>query len=134
MEGTVGFQQAFEQSPSRMLVVTPAPPFVIRAATEWYFEATLTGPEIVGHPMFSVFPDNPSDPGATGVARLNASFERALARQASDAMPVQRYDIRDRSRRFVERYWTPINRPVLSGGMVSRGPGSGSSARERRWR
>jgi signal transduction histidine kinase len=29
-------------------------------------------------------------------------------------MPLQRYDVRDRSGEFVERYWTPINSPAIS--------------------
>jgi signal transduction histidine kinase len=119
MNGTVPFRDTFEQSPSRMLVLAPEAPFVIRASTEWFYEATFTNSDILGQPMFRAFPDNPNDPHATGVARLSASFERALARQTPDAMPVQRYDRRDRSGRFVERYWTPINRPVFSGGTVS---------------
>jgi hypothetical protein len=30
----------------------------------------------------------------------------------TDVTPVQRYDIRDRSGTFIERYWTPINTTV----------------------
>ena len=28
-------------------------------------------------------------------------------------MPVQRYDVRDMSGRFVEKYWEPVNTPIL---------------------
>ena len=107
-------EQAFRDAPSRMLVVSPEAPFEIRAATDWYHEATFTTSEIIGRPMFEVFPDNPGDPAATGVARLTASFERALAHRSADVMPLQRYDVRDRRGEFVERYWTPINRPAIS--------------------
>ena len=30
--------------------------------------------EVIGRPLFEVFPDNPEDPGATGVRNLRASL------------------------------------------------------------
>ena len=38
--------------------------------------------------MFEVFPDNPDDPSATGMASLRASLERALRDRRPDAMPT----------------------------------------------
>jgi signal transduction histidine kinase len=111
------FERFFEQGPFRALVVAPERPFIIRAATDAYLEATFTARDIIGYPMFEVFPDNPQDPTATGVANLNASFEHTLATRAPDTMPVQKYDIRNGSRReFVERFWTPINATATENG------------------
>jgi signal transduction histidine kinase len=61
-----------------------------------------------------VFPDNPDDPHATGTRNLRASLERAIAQRAPDPMAVQKYDIRDRAGRFVERHWAPINGAVVA--------------------
>jgi len=70
---------------------------------------------LIGRKMFDAFPDNPEDPAATGVARLRASFERVLATGRPDAMVIQKYDIRrpGREDEFEERWWAPINAPVL---------------------
>jgi diguanylate cyclase (GGDEF)-like protein len=70
--------------------------------------------EIVGRTIFDVFPDNPEDLNATGVANLSASLQRVLATGARDKMPIQKYDIPSPgSDRFEPRYWAPENRPVM---------------------
>ena len=107
------FASIFQQAPSRLLVVAPGAPFAIGAASDAYLEVTFTRRDIIGRPLFEVFPDNPRDPSATGVRELTASFDRALAGRTSDVMPVQKYDIRDRSGDFVERYWTPVNTTLI---------------------
>lgn len=71
---------------------------------------------IVGRQIFDVFPDNPDDPTATGVANLRASLHRVLQRCGTDAMVIQKYDIRRpviQGGAFEERYWRPVNSPVL---------------------
>ena len=109
------FARLFEQAPSRMLVVAPAAPFTIGAVSDAYLEVTFTTRDIVGRPIFEVFPDNPGDPTATATRDLAASFDRALAGRTADVMPVLKYDIRDHSGAFVDRHWTPINATVIAG-------------------
>jgi light-regulated signal transduction histidine kinase (bacteriophytochrome) len=60
-----------------------------------------------------VFPDNPNDPSATGVANLRASLKRVLQSAATDTMAIQKYDVRGEGDVFEERYWSPINSPVI---------------------
>jgi hypothetical protein len=72
--------------------------------------------QILGRHIFDVFPDNPSDPAATGVRNLRASLDRVLRHRKPDQMPLQRYDIRRPASEgggFEERYWSPLNCPVL---------------------
>ena len=72
--------------------------------------------KILGRALFDVFPDNPDDPGATGVSNLRASLERVLRNRTSDAMAVQKYDIRrpkSEGGGFEERYWSHANSPVF---------------------
>src|SRR4051794_27213433 len=86
------FRLLFESTPGLYLVLTPD--FTIVAASAAYLRATMTGrDQLLGRNIFEVFPDNPADPTATGVANLRASLERVLRTGASDAMAVQRYDI-----------------------------------------
>src|SRR5262249_1861329 len=84
-----------------------------------YLRATMTNREgILGRGLFEVFPDNPADPAATGVTNLRASLDRALRDRVPDAMAVQKYDIRRPDGTFEERYWSPLNTPVLEDGEV----------------
>lgn len=104
-------QSLFESLPGLYLVLTPD--LKIVTASDAYFRATLTTREaIVGRGLFEVFPDNPGEPG-TGLANLRASLDRVLEDRAPDSMAIQRYDIRGKDGLFEERYWSPINSPVL---------------------
>ena len=110
------FRHLFESLPGLYLVLNPD--LTIVAVSEAYLAATLTRrEEILGRGLFDVFPDNPDDPGATGVANLSASLQRVLDLGRADAMAVQKYDIRrpaSQGEGFEERFWSPINSPVLS--------------------
>jgi signal transduction histidine kinase len=108
-----------EAAPGAYLVLDPD--FTIVAVTEAYLRATLVAREqIVGRELFDVFPDNPNDPAATGARNLRASLETVLRTGAPHAMPVQKYDIRrPDSEEFEERYWKPLNTPVVIDGAVA---------------
>ncbi len=110
------FRAVFEGAPGLFLVLGVTPDFPILGASEAYLEATYTTREqAIGRSLFEVFPDNPEDPHATGTANLRASLERVRASRAPDAMPVQKYDIpRVGQDGFEERFWSPLNKPVLS--------------------
>lgn len=109
------FRTLFEASPGLFLVVAPSRDFPIVAVSNAYLKATSTRrEEIIGRGIFDVFPDNPSDPAASGVANLRASLTRALETKEPDAMAVQKYDIRlaGSQEEFEVRYWSPLNTPV----------------------
>ena len=112
------FRLLFESSPGCYLVLTPD--LTIVAVSDAYLHATMTRrEEIVGRALFEVFPDNPDDPSATGVANLQASLARVLSSKRPDTMAVQKYDIRrpeSEGGGFEERHWSPVNRPVLDAG------------------
>ena len=109
------FRLLFEGAPGLYLVLTPD--FKIVAVSEAYLRATMTKrAEIIGRALFDVFPDNPDDPAATGVANLRASLDRVRAQRVPDTMAVQKYDIRrpeSEGGGFEERFWSPTNSPVL---------------------
>jgi len=108
------YQELFETSPHPYLVMTPD--LTIVAVNEAYLRvAKAVRENLLGRYIFDVFPDNPSDPGATGVRNLRASLERVIATRAPDTMAVQKYDIRTRETGdFEERFWSPRNTPVLT--------------------
>jgi signal transduction histidine kinase len=115
------FRMLFESAPVACLVLTNR--LVITAVTDAYLKATKTFREqILGRHLFDVFPDNPDDPAATGVANLRASLDRVLSQKTADTMAVQKYDIRRPASEgggFEERYWSPRNSPVLVDGQVA---------------
>lgn len=111
----VDFRLLFEAAPGCNLVLTPE--LTIAAVSDGYLDATMTTRDaIVGRRLFDVFPDDPADPGATGVARLRASLNRVLMEKRRHVMGVQRYPIRrpdSEGGAFEERFWSPVNSPVL---------------------
>lgn len=109
------FRALFESAPEPFLVLAPdSPRFTIRAVNEAYLRATRKQrQDILGRGLFEVFPDNPADAWATGVRNLRSSLERVLRDRAPDAMAVQKYDIPREEGGFEERFWSPLNTPVL---------------------
>lgn len=107
------FRALFEASPTPFLVVEP-PDWTIVAANDARLRITNLAREAqIGRKLFDVFPDDPDDPTADGVRNLSASLERVVANRASDAMAIQRYAVRDSNGHFIERWWSPVNSPVL---------------------
>jgi light-regulated signal transduction histidine kinase (bacteriophytochrome) len=70
--------------------------------------------EITGRNLFEVFPDNPDDPTADGVSNLHASLNSVLKNKVAHTMAVQKYDVRKHDGTFEEKYWSPLNTPVLN--------------------
>lgn len=104
----------FTALPGAYLLLSPA--LVVEAASEAYLAATLlTREELVGRPVFDVFPDNPDAPEAHSQRNLRASFAQVLATGQPHELPCQRYDVPDPAApgQFVERYWRPRNSAVL---------------------
>ncbi len=124
------FRALFEGSPNLYLVLDPG--LKIVAVNDAYCQATMTDRKaILGRGIFDVFPDNPADLTATGVSNLRASLERVLQFRRPDTMALQKYDIprpASEGGGFEERYWRPLNSPVLDSqrrGFLDHSPGGG---------
>lgn len=111
---------AFHAAPHGYLLLDTD--FYIVDVNQRYTELTQTRREdLVGVGVFDAFPDNPQDPTADGVNNLRQSLEVVLNTQKPHTMAVQKYDIPVRDStdgRFEERYWQPLNTPVLRNGEV----------------
>jgi len=106
------FRSAFAQAHFPCLVLTPD--FIIAGANDPYAAATGVAQEaMTGRHLFEVFPDNPNDPAADGVKNLTASLKRVRSLTRHDVMKLQRYDVRDRDGVWQERYWHPVNWPIV---------------------
>lgn len=116
------FEALFEAATTPCLVLSTD--FVVVTANAAYLRAARRErQELVGRNIFELFPDNPDDPAANGVANLTASLRRVLETKAPDTMAVQKYDIAvpgPEGMKYEERYWNPRNTPLLdAGGQVT---------------
>lgn len=112
-EPLIDYMAVFQNIPVPALLLTPE--FVIADVNLTYLQvAGRTRDELLGRNVFDAFPDNPSDPEATGVRNLTASLHRVLATSKPDVMHPQKYDVEiGDSGVFERRYWTQVNAPVL---------------------
>jgi signal transduction histidine kinase len=110
---TPKLKKIFDSLPGCYLIVLPdVPRFTIYDANDAYLVATKKDKDIIGKPLFEVFPDNPLDPQSTGVKNLTASLNTVLRTGRKHHMPIQRYDISTDLNTFEVRYWKPMNVPV----------------------
>ncbi|MGN9841261.1 PP2C family protein-serine/threonine phosphatase [Nonomuraea sp. H19] len=110
----IDYRELFACTPSPHLVLGPN--LVIIDVNRAYLSATGRSREnLIGRYIFDAFPGNPADPGADGVRNLDASLHRVLRSKQPDTMALQKYDIpvADKPGVFEERWWSPINTPVL---------------------
>jgi hypothetical protein len=113
-DAEIDYAAVFQALPGMVAVMTPG--LVYADANEEFVRMSGRSREqLVGKYLFDVFPDNPGDPAASGMRNLAASLQRVLATGERDTMAVQRYDVQslDQPGRWEERYWSPVNAPVL---------------------
>lgn len=114
MESEIDYKAVFRALPGAVLLLTPD--LIMVDASEAYLGVAHRGRgELIGRYLFDAFPDNPDDPAASGNRNLEASMRRVLATGVRDTMALQRHDVEspDLPGTFEERYWSPINTPVL---------------------
>ncbi|WPU66902.1 sensor histidine kinase [Peredibacter starrii] len=101
--------------PGMYIVMLPdAPHFTIVDCNSDLFRITKRRPEeVIGKPLFEAFPDNPDHPEANGVKNLLRSLLVVMETKSPHTMAIQRYDVKNEKGIFEERYWNPINYPVL---------------------
>ncbi|WP_205326704.1 SpoIIE family protein phosphatase [Glycomyces sp. YM15] len=98
----------FEAMPAPCVVVTPD--LVIAAANPAYVEATGKNlDELIGRPLFDVFPD----PEASGERNVKSSLKWVMENGKRHTMALQKYDVPiEGTSKFEERWWSLINSPV----------------------
>ena len=97
------FELLFRSVPGCYVVL--ASDFTIVAASDMYLRATRTERDIVGKPIFDVFPVASSDRQGEELASLRASLERVLLQNVSDRMPAQKSGIE-------ARVWSLLSTPM----------------------
>jgi len=110
----VDYAEVFRQLPVPVLLVTPG--FLIADANAAYLQVVgRTREELVGRDAFDAFPDDPSNPRASGVHDMRDSMRRVLDSGEPEAVAFQRYDVEVPGMPgvFAERFWCPVNAPVF---------------------
>ncbi|HYP04887.1 MAG TPA: PAS domain S-box protein [Bryobacteraceae bacterium] len=108
------FKALFELAACLQVAVLPdSPTFTILAVSDAYLRASeKKRADLVGRGLFEVFADD-SPTHAAALSNVRASFERVLATREPDVMPVQRFGIQKPGGTLEDRYWNPVNAPVL---------------------
>lgn len=110
---TIDFQKIFLSAPSLFLILSTD--LTILDLNDSYEKATMKKrEEMIGRNLFEVFPDNPDDKRADGVSNLSKSLHSVLKEKKRHVMAVQRYDVQGPDGTFEERYWSPVNIPILN--------------------
>ena len=108
----VDFELIFDRTPGMCLVLDTT--FRIIAQNADHAKATLSADRsIVGKGLFEVFPDNPTDWSANGIAAVRQSLLDVMKTRRQHVMPIIRYDVEAHSGDFQERYWAITNTPIL---------------------
>ena len=106
----INFKALFEEAPGLILVLNPS--YTILAISDAYVEATYTKREdLVGKYFFDVFQDTKN---TTAVAETKASLEYVLKNKKSHVIPMLRMEIKNLAGVLEEKYWNPINKPILT--------------------
>ncbi|KUJ64895.1 protein phosphatase [Streptomyces albus subsp. albus] len=110
----IDYRAVFQALPGMVALLT-SDLIYADANEDFLHHSHRTREELIGRYLFEVFPDNPNDPAATGARNLQASLRRVLETGERDTMALQRYDVESTERpgEWEERYWSPINAPVL---------------------
>ena len=99
-----------------LIIAADAPLYTMLDVNNAYLEATHTRRgDLIGKPVFGVFPGNPSDNVSKNIERTIFSFEQAIKNKVPHTMTNYRYDIPiPGTDDFEERYWTTSNIPVMN--------------------
>lgn len=110
----VDYAEVFRQLPIPVLLLTPD--FGIADVNLAFVRgAGRERDELLGRNLFEAFPEDQSDPRATGVRNSVASLRRVLATGEADAVEFQRYDVAvpGSPGDFVRHFWSGVSAPAF---------------------
>lgn len=109
----IDFQKIFELTPSLYLILSPELN-ILYTNNAYELASMKKREEMIGRNIFEVFPDNPDVKNANGVSTLSNSLNLVLKNKKQHTMAIQKYDIQRPDGVFEEKYWSPLNIPVLN--------------------
>lgn len=109
---TIDYQKLFVELPGLYIILSTD--LTIMDVSEKLTKASgIHRLDMIGKNLFVVFPENPEDIIADGQSNLKYSLNYVLKHKTAHTMAVQRYDVKNLEGIFEERYWCPVNKPVL---------------------
>ncbi|WP_295334866.1 PAS domain-containing sensor histidine kinase [Flavobacterium sp.] len=109
----IDYQKLFLELPG-LYIILSTDLIILDASEKLTMASGISRREMIGKNLFDVFPENPDDLTADGQPNLKYSLNYVLKNKTAHTMAVQRYDVRNADGIFEERYWSPINKPVLN--------------------
>lgn len=111
----VNYQNLFEALPGRYVAfLADDPVFTIAAENKAHAAVAQVNPEeVIGRPLFDVWPDVSEKYKKTGVSDLVESLRTVIRTGEPDTMPTLHYDIPAPDGSFMERYWQVTHYPVF---------------------
>ncbi len=109
--------QTFLKSTSDLYLILNTK-FDIAMVSAAYAKATKINAEtVIGKNIFDVFPQVQ---GENAITNLRSSLDRVIKNKIADTMAVQKYNIPSEQdeKVYEERYWSPLNIPILIGDKV----------------
>lgn len=118
MKSTLNYHALFEKLPERYVVFEPnSPEFKMIGASDQYLGVTgKQRAEVIGKPLFEVFPDTSERAAKTGKGELQQSLENVIATNEPDSTGVIRYDLANAAGEMEVRYWQATHYPVFEDG------------------
>jgi PAS domain-containing protein len=110
----IDYMAVFRQLPVPVLLLTPE--FAIADVNLAFLRtAGRKRGDLLGRNIFDAFPDNPSDPNATGMRNSNASLRRVAATGEPGAIEFQKHDVGvpGSPGQFARTYWGAVTAPVF---------------------
>lgn len=109
------YRSLFQSLPERYVVFgVDAPTFTMLTANDAYFAITnTTTDQVLGRPLFEIFPDTSEKALKTGKGELQESLERVIKTKQPDSTGVIRYDLADESGKLQLRYWQATHYPLI---------------------
>lgn len=115
MSHVVNYQSLFEILPEQYVVFdVTRPHFIMIAASDRYLSITnKTTDEVIGKPLFEVFPDTSEGAKKRGKGELEQSLENVIRTKKADDTGVIRYDLIDENGEMAVRYWKATHYPIF---------------------
>ncbi|HSH55571.1 MAG TPA: PAS domain-containing protein, partial [Candidatus Limnocylindrales bacterium] len=112
---SVDYQALFNSLPGSYIAFLPDDPnFTIVAESNAHASITMVKPgEVIGKPLFEVFPDTSSKYQETGISDLVESLRMVTKTGLPDTMPALRYDITSADGELTTKYWQITHYPLF---------------------
>lgn len=111
----IDYQSLFEALPQAYIAfLVDDPTFTIIAENAAHAElSNVGGKQVIGRPLFEVYPDVSEKYVSTGVSELAESLRKVIKTGKPDTMPTLHYDIPRKDGSFEERFWRVTHFPVF---------------------